>query len=137
MQLADNPITKIILEKLKHKDFRNLNHLIFDEKRSSEFQYELQDLKIDITRQSLDKEIKEDLIDLAKETKIKTKISGLMSGAKINLSEKLLIDKVEVTAEGPGSGYTLILFLIHSLISIPPGSDIQGVPASDIIEIIF
>ena len=137
MQLADNPITKIILEKLKHKDFRNLNHLIFDEKRPSEFQYELQDLKIDITRQSLDKEIKEDLIDLAKETKIKTKISGLMSGAKINLSEKLLIDKVEVTAEGPGSGYTLILFLIHSLISIPPGSDIQGVPASDIIEIIF
>ena len=36
MQLADNPITKIILEKLKHKDFRNLNHLIFDEKRPSE-----------------------------------------------------------------------------------------------------
>ena len=62
MQLADNPITKIILEKLKHKDFRNLNHLIFDEKRSSEFQYELQDLKIDITRQSLDKEIKEDSV---------------------------------------------------------------------------
>ena len=52
MQLADNPITKIILEKLKRKDFRNLNHLIFDENRSSEFQYELQDLKIDITRQS-------------------------------------------------------------------------------------
>ena len=46
MQLADNPITKIILEKLKYKDFRNLNHLIFDEKRSSEFQYELQDLKL-------------------------------------------------------------------------------------------
>ena len=49
MQLADNPITKIILDKLKYKDFRNLNHLIFDEKRSSEFQYELQDLKIDIS----------------------------------------------------------------------------------------
>ena len=65
MQLADNPITKIILDKLKYKDFRNLNHLIFDEKRSSEFQYELQDFKIDITRQSLDKEIKKDLIDLA------------------------------------------------------------------------
>ena len=32
MQLAVNPITKIILENLKHKDFRNLNHLIFDEK---------------------------------------------------------------------------------------------------------
>ena len=55
MQLADNPITKIILDKLKYKDFRNLNPLIFDEKRSSEFQYELQDFKIDITRKSLDK----------------------------------------------------------------------------------
>ena len=42
-------------------------------KRSSEFQYELQDFKIDITRQSLDKEIKEDLINLAKEAKIKKK----------------------------------------------------------------
>ena len=62
MQLADNPITKVIFEKLKRKDFRNLNHLIFDEERSSEFQYEFQDFKIDITRQSLDKEIKKDLI---------------------------------------------------------------------------
>ena len=86
MQLADNPITKIILEKLKHKDFRNLNHLIFDEKRPSEFQYELQDLKIDITRQSLDKEIKKDLIDLAKETKIKTKINELISVSYTHLT---------------------------------------------------
>ena len=58
MQLADNPITKIIFEKLKRKDFKNLNHLIFDEERSSEFQYELLDFKVDITRQSLDKEIR-------------------------------------------------------------------------------
>ena len=99
MQLADNPITKIILEKLKHKNFRNLNHLIFDEKRPTEFQYELQDLKIDITRQSLDKEIKEDLIDLAKETKIKTKISALMSGAKVNLSENRSVDHFNLRKE--------------------------------------
>ena len=99
MQLADNPITKIILEKLKHKDFRNLNHLIFDEKRPSEFQYELQDLKIDITRQSLDKEIKKDLIDLAKETKIKTKINELISGAKVNLSENRSVDHFSLRKE--------------------------------------
>ena len=99
MQLADNPITKIILEKLKHKDFRDLNRLIFDEKRPSEFQYELQDLKIDITRQSLDKEIKEDLIDLAKETKIKTKISELISGAKVNLSEDRSVDHFNLRKE--------------------------------------
>ena len=77
MQLADNPITKIIFEKLKRKDFTNLNHLIFDEERSSEFQYELLDFKVDITRQSLDKEIKRDLINLAKETNIKAKINYL------------------------------------------------------------
>ena len=99
MQLADNPITKIILDKLKYKDFRNLNHLIFDEKRSSEFQYELQDFKIDITRQSLDKEIKKDLIDLAKETKIKTKINELISGAKVNLSENRSVDHFSLRKE--------------------------------------
>ena len=92
MQLADNPITKIIFEKLKRKDFTNLNHLIFDEERSSEFQYELLDFKVDITRQSLDKEIKRDLIDLAKEINIKAKISELVSGAKVNFSENRSVD---------------------------------------------
>ena len=84
MQLADNPITKIIFEKLKRKDFKNLHHLIFDEKRSSEFQYELLDFKVDITRQSLDKEIKKDL----KEKEKKQKIAKLR---KTNLDKKLKI----------------------------------------------
>ena len=92
MQLADNPITKIIFEKLKRKDFTNLNHLIFNEERSYEFQYELLDFKVDITRQSLDKEIKRDLIDLAKEINIKAKISELVSGTKVNLSENRSVD---------------------------------------------
>jgi len=99
MQLADNPITKVILEKLKRKDFRNLNHLIFDEQRSSEFQYELQDLKIDITRQSLDEEIKRDLIDLAREINIKSKISELVSGAKVNLSENRSVGHFKLRKE--------------------------------------
>ena len=39
-----------------------------------------------------------------------------------------------MTAEAPGRGIISILFLIHSLINIAPGSEIVGVPASDIKE---
>ena len=99
MQLADNPITKIIFEKLKRKDFKNLNHLIFDEERSSEFQYELLDFKVDITRQSLDKEIKRDLINLANEINIKVKINELVSGAKVNFSENRSVDHFNLRKE--------------------------------------
>ena len=99
MQLADNPITKIIFEKLKRKDFKNLHHLIFDEERSSEFQYELLDFKVDITRQSLDKEMKEDLINLAKEINIKVKINELVSGAKVNFSENRSVDHFNLRKE--------------------------------------
>ena len=41
------------------------------------------------------------------------------------------------TAEGPGMGMTLISLLMHSLTNIEPGSEMLGVPASDIKEIIF
>ena len=41
-----------------------------------------------------------------------------------------------VTADAPGRGIISILFFIHSLINIAPGSEIVGVPASDINEII-
>ena len=37
-----------------------------------------------------------------------------------------------INADGPGSGIISILFLLHSLIKIFPGSEIVGVPASDI-----
>ena len=40
-------------------------------------------------------------------------------------------------AEGPGIGKILIWLLIHSFTNIEPGSEILGVPASDIKEIIF
>ena len=42
-----------------------------------------------------------------------------------------------LTAEAPGSGVTFIFSLTHSLTNIAPGSDIPGVPASDIREIIL
>ena len=62
MQLSQNPITKIINDKLKFKDYNNLSNLMFDQQRIAEFQFEFQSLKVDITRQNLDKEIKDDLI---------------------------------------------------------------------------
>ena len=41
------------------------------------------------------------------------------------------------TADGPGIGMIFILFLTHSLIKTEPGSEIAGVPASEIRDIIF
>ena len=38
----------------------------------------------------------------------------------------------DVIAEGPGIGKTFILFFTHSFINNIPGSDKEGVPASDI-----
>ena len=54
----------------------------------------------------------------------------------MNFSEKPPIDTAVATAEGPGIGITLILFFIHSFTNIAPGSEILGVPASEINEII-
>ena len=56
---------------------------------------------------------------------------------KKNWSENPLIDIAVKTADGPGIGTILISFLIHSLIKTEPGSDIAGVPASEIRDIIF
>ena len=53
------------------------------------------------------------------------------------MSEKPLIDTADVTAEAPGIGYISILFFTHSLTKILPGSEIAGVPASEISETIF
>ena len=53
------------------------------------------------------------------------------------MSPKPLIEIAVVTADGPGRGITLIFCLTHSLIKIAPGSDIPGVPASEIKETIF
>ena len=92
MQLSQNPITKVINEKLKFKDFNNLSNLIFDQERITEFHFKFQDLNIDITRQNIDKEIKDDLINLAKQTKIKSKIKQMISGLKINRSENRSVD---------------------------------------------
>ena len=92
MQLSENPITKIIIEKLKYKNFNNIDNLIFDKNRLSNFQFALNDLKVDITRQSLDNEIKNDLIDLAKTAKVKEKIYEMVSGLKINKSEARSVD---------------------------------------------
>ena len=41
------------------------------------------------------------------------------------------------TEEAPGIGIILISLFIHSLISTRPGSEILGVPASEIREIVL
>ena len=92
MQLAENPITKVLKRKLKHKNFNNINQFLKDKDRLSDFQFNLGDLNVDITRQSLDKEIKDDLINLAKKSGVKEKIEALDSGSKINFSEDRSVD---------------------------------------------
>ena len=43
----------------------------------------------------------------------------------------------QVTADGPGTGITLIFFSLANFTKNSPGSEIKGVPASDIRDIIF
>ena len=50
---------------------------------------------------------------------------------------ELLIDTDEITDEGPGIENIFNSFSMHSLTRIDPGSDIHGVPASDIIDTIL
>ena len=53
------------------------------------------------------------------------------------MSENPLIDTAEITDDGPGIEKIFIFFLTISFIRIDPGSEIHGVPASEIIETIF
>ena len=92
MQLANNPITKILNEKLKHKNFNNISQFLSDKERLNEFQFNLGDLNVDITRQSIDKEIKDDLIMLAKKSDVKEKIKAMVAGSKVNISENRSVD---------------------------------------------
>ena len=87
MQLAHNPITKILNEKLKSFDFNNLEYLMFQKERVNQFEYRLGDLVVDLTRQPLNQEIKEELIKLARASNIQQKIKDMISGEKINISE--------------------------------------------------
>ena len=67
----------------------------------------------------------------------KNLIARLLVNDKKYLSVNPLTETAEVTDEGPGIEKILISFLIHSRTIIPPGSDMHGVPASDIKEINF
>ena len=58
MQLADNPITKILRKKVKNQNFDNLNRLIYEENRTRDFQLCFGDLLVDFTRQPITYEIK-------------------------------------------------------------------------------
>ena len=92
MQLAHNPITKILNEKLKSFDFNNLEYLMCQKERVNQFQYKLKDLVVDLTRQPLNQEIKNELIKLARVSNIQQKIQNMVSGQKINISENRSVD---------------------------------------------
>jgi glucose-6-phosphate isomerase len=96
MQLAKNPVTKTLNEKLKYKNFNNIKPLLSDQNRLNDFQFNLGDLNVDITRQSLDKEIKDDLVKLAKKSNVKEKIQAMASGSKINTSENKSVDHLNL-----------------------------------------
>ena len=96
MQLADNPITKILNKKLKLKNFENLSELVNKRDRLKNFQFNFEDLIVDITRQSLDEDVRNDLIELAKFANIKEKIQDLMNSSKINYSENRSVDHFQL-----------------------------------------
>ena len=89
MQLADNPITKILREKVKNQNFNNLNKFIYEENRTRDFQLCFGDLLVDFTRQPINYDIKKDLLALAKQSNILEKIKQLK---KIREIEKLDFD---------------------------------------------
>ena len=79
------------------------------------------------------------IIDVSKldKTLISLAIVPLFSGKnpkKKNYPTKPLIEAANETEDAPGKGITSILFFMHSLIRIFPGSEIVGVPASQIKE---
>ena len=92
MQLAHNPLTEIIFEKLKSNDFNNLQKLMFEDGRADQFEFQLGDFIVDLTRQSLNTDIKNDLIELARKSNIKEKIHDMTSGKIINKSESKSVD---------------------------------------------
>ena len=56
---------------------------------------------------------------------------------KKNFELKPATEIAAVTADGPGTGITLIFFSLANFTKNSPGSEIKGVPASDIKDIIF
>ena len=92
MQLAYNPITKILKEKVKKQNFNNLNKVIYEENRAREFQLCFGDLLVDFTRQPITYEIKKDLLALAKQSNVLEKIKQMSKGEKINFSENRSVD---------------------------------------------
>jgi len=56
---------------------------------------------------------------------------------KKNFELKPATEIAAVTADGPGTGITLIFFSLANFTKNSPGSEIKGVPASDIRDIIF
>ena len=92
MQLSDNPITPILQKKVKALDGVNFALMKSEELNSSPFLCRFEDLKVDFTRACISEDILNDLIVLAENADVSTKIKMLFSGDKINSSESLAVE---------------------------------------------
>jgi glucose-6-phosphate isomerase len=92
MQLFDNPIKSTLLKKAEAIQQVSLESLLNDESREALFILNLNDLKIDCTRNHITEDIQSDLLDLAKSAKLPEKMQALSDGKKINTTENLAVE---------------------------------------------
>jgi len=94
MQLSDNPITPVLRKKAKAIRQHRLESLIREKNRESSFVFNLDDLKIDLTRNYITEDILNDLLNLAKKANVSKKIQALLDGKIINASENLAVEHI-------------------------------------------
>jgi glucose-6-phosphate isomerase len=94
MQLSDNPITPVLRKKAKAIRQHRLESLIREKNRESSFIFNLDDLKIDLTRNYITEDILNDLLNLAKKANVSKKIQALLDGKIINASENLAVEHI-------------------------------------------
>ena len=92
MQLFDNPIKSTLLKKAEAIQQVSLESLLNDKSREASFILNLNDLKIDYTRNHITEDIQSDLLDLAKSAKLPEKMQALSDGKKINTTENLAVE---------------------------------------------
>jgi len=71
-----------------------------DENRFQKYSLKLEDILIDFSKNLLDDEVKETLIELAKETELKSAIESMFSGQKINVTEDRAVLHVALRNRG-------------------------------------
>ena len=94
MQLSDNPVTPVLRKKAKAIRQYRIESLIREKNRENSLIFNLDDLKIDLTRNYITEDILNDLLNLAKKAKVYEKIQKLLDGKIINTSENLAVEHI-------------------------------------------